>query len=217
MDCGAGAGTSEKWRFRAAFHNPWISPLRVPRRVVTLGGAMTAAALPPEPAARRSRPLWPLALFLAAVGLVVGLSLRSRYPTPDLPGAILLLADGDLDGSERTRMLQRVLTLTTDATAVPERWARLLAAIALADQAVVAATRSGLGGDPPTMVPAANERELLHLGDPMLGNVLAAAVAEVDADRPLARRKWSQVAAQSRLTARPFAGELAAAALQRLR
>jgi hypothetical protein len=178
---------------------------------------MTAAALTPGPAVGRSRSLWPLALFLAAVGVVIGLSLRSRYPTPDLPGAILLLADGDLDGGERTRMLQRVLALTADATAVPDRWARLLAAIALADRSAVAATRSGLGGDPPTLVPAANERELLHLGDPMLGNVLAAAVAEVAGDRPLARAKWSQVAAQSRLTARPFAGELAAAALQRLR
>jgi hypothetical protein len=65
------------------------------------------------------------------------------------------------------------------------------------------------------MVPAAAARERLHLGDPMLGNVLAAFVAEVAGDRAEALRRWRQVAAQARLTAKPFPGELAAAGIAR--
>ncbi|MCU0863762.1 MAG: hypothetical protein MUC36_08230 [Planctomycetes bacterium] len=168
----------------------------------------------PGSAARRPAVLTgPLLLFLLAVGTAVGLAVRSRYPSPDLPGTVRLLADGDLDGAERARQLARVVALAAGAEATADRWAGLLAAIALGDREAHAKFRSDLGGDRPQL-PEPAARELLHLGDPMLGNVLAAMVAEAT-DPALARQKWSQVAAQARLTAHAFARELAAAALPR--
>jgi hypothetical protein len=66
-------------------------------------------------------------------------------------------------------------------------------------------------------VPAPAEREFLHLGDPMLGNIAAALQAEVDGDRARADTKWRQVAVQARMVGNPVAAELAAAAVERLR
>jgi hypothetical protein len=169
-----------------------------------------------QPAARPVLSL-PLVLFLVAVAAVVGLALRTRFPTPDLTGAVRMLADGDLDGTERTRMLARVVeqAAAAPAPAVADRWAGLLAAVALGDRVAFQAALAQLGGEAALQVPEPAARELLHLGDPMLGNVLTALSAGAVGDRELARQKWAQVQAQARLTARPFALELASAALQR--
>ena len=157
---------------------------------------------------------WPLALFLLAVAALIARGLWSREWSPDLPRAIELLADGDLDGAERTAMLARVVALARDSEDLRERWAGLLAAVALGDRDAFDAARARLPGAAPA-VPDAAGREWLDLGDAMLGNVLAAFTAEAAADRGGANRRWHQVAAQARLSARPFPGELAAAGVER--
>lgn len=164
---------------------------------------------------RREPVLTPaLVVFLAFVAALVGQGLWSREWRPDLARAIELLADGDLDGGERKAMLARTVELARNAPGLRERWAGLLAAVGLGDRDAFAAARAQLPGDPPE-VPAAGEREFLDLGDPLLANVLAAFVAEAASDRAEANRRWQQVRAQARLSARLFAGELAAEGVQR--
>ena len=182
---------------------------------------MSAAAAsppssPPE-APRRERILtWPLGLFLVAVALIVAFGLRSKYPTPGVDGAILLLADGDLDGKERQRMLQITLDGALESKSVAHVWAGMLAAVALEDRTTYAKLLARLGRGPtPTEVPAEADRELLHLGDPLLGNLMQAMIAEAAGDKQRSGRIWGQVAVQCRLYGRTFAAELAEAAAKR--
>lgn len=175
--------------------------------------------LPPSPAPGASRPaggflLW---VFLALVVTAVGLGLRQKYPTPDYAGTVRLLADGDLDHGERQRQMERVFAGAAAMEGAEPRWVALLAAVALRDAERVAKAVTALGGLPPKLAPAAAEREFLHLGDPMLGNVAAALLAEVEGDRDRAATKWRQVAVQARMVGNPVAAELAAAAAERLR
>ncbi len=170
----------------------------------------------PVPVRRERVFTLPLTGFLVAVTVIVGSGLRSMYPSPDVDGAILLLADGDLDGDERRRMLRITIEGALHSQSVAHRWAGLLAAVVLEDRAAYQALLAPLGTGPvPTVVPAESDRELLHLGDAMLGNLLLAMIAEAAGDRPGALHRWRQVAAQSRLTARSFAAELAAAGVRR--
>mgnify|MGYP007073187454 CR=1 FL=1 len=158
-----------------------------------------------------------LAVFLVTVGSVVGFAVVAGGRLPAEPdAAIAALADGDLDGDERSRMLAHLRDLTRAAEPLRHRWAGLLAAVALQDRAAYAAFEARLG-DPPLRVPPAAGREWLGLGDPLLANVLAAMVDEAAGDRDAARRRWRQVAAQARVTAQGFAAELASAAEARLR
>ena len=179
-----------------------------------------AAASPPSPAPeapRRERILTPpLVLFLVVVALIVGFGLRSKYPTPDVDGAILLLADGDLDGDERRRMLQILRDRALESQSMAHAWAGMLAAVALEDRAGYATLLARLGNGPmPSAVPAEVDRELLHLGDPLLGNLVRAMIAEAAGDLKRSGPLWRQVAVQSKLYFRPFAAELAEAAAQR--
>ncbi len=185
-------------------------------------GASTLAPMTadpgPAPGAARERVLtWPLGLFLLAVAAVVGYGFWHKYPRPDLDGGIWLLADGDLDGAERIRMLRRVLAQAEHAETAAHRWAGLMAAVALEDRAAFArfGERIGLGGTAPEL-PLVAEREPIGLGDPVLASLFAAMVAEIE-HRPVAKAWWAQVAAQARLTCESFVAELAVAALQRLR
>jgi hypothetical protein len=57
-------------------------------------------------------------------------------------------------------------------------------------------------------------QELLAMGDPLLANLLRALVAAGQGDAPAAAQAFQQVHHQSRLMGRPFAAELAAAALK---
>ena len=166
-----------------------------------------------------SRPARDLLLwaFLALVAVVVVAGLRQKYPSPDLPGTVLLLADGDLDHGERVRQLGRAFAQASAMEGAEPRWVAFLAAVALRDAEGVAMAVAALGGLPPKQVPAPTEREFLHLGDPMLGNIAAALQAEVDGDRARADTKWRQVAVQARMVGNPVAAELAAAAVERLR
>lgn len=187
-----------------------------------LGSAASSRSFPPEGSPRetprRERILTlPLVLFLVAVALIVGFGLRSKYPTPDMDGAISMLADGDLDGKERRRMLQITLDGALQSQSVTHRWAGMLAAVALDDRTSYATLLARLGSGPmPTAVPAEADRELLHLGDPLLGNLMQAMIAETAGDLPRSGPIWRQVAAQCRLSGGGrLAAELAEAAAQR--
>jgi hypothetical protein len=149
--------------------------------------------------------------------LVLGLLALAWFDRPfltDWPAIARELADGDCDQAERLPLLERLVELGRVPDDDGGFWASRLAAIALADRQAYAGATQMLGGEPGR---APSSTRWLDLGDPMLGNVVAAAIAEGAARSDDARRIWRQVAAQARLTARPFAGELAAAALARLR
>ena len=177
---------------------------------------------PDQPAApvegRRERVFTPaLVVFLAAVLLIDGIALWRRSVLPGPAEAIVLLGDGDLDGDERRRVLRALVDEGSASSVVAERWGALLAAVALEDREAHAAVVAALGGVGSAMqVPAVADREFLHLGDPLLGNIFAALIAEAEGQRAEAVRKWRQVETQCQLMIRPFAKELAAAALRRL-
>ncbi len=177
-----------------------------------------SAPVSPAPAADPAERVftWPLVVFLTLVAAVVGQGLLARLRQPDLPGAVRLLGDGDLDGDERRPVLERVRALGAGDSGSFGNWAALLACIDLADAPGHAAATAALGGEPWRHLPSAAEARFLHLGNPLLGNVLAAAVAEGGGDRAAARTRWQQVAAQARMMGKPFPAELAAAALTRL-
>lgn len=171
---------------------------------------------PPMPTAPERLLTPALAAFLLLVAVALGVGLWPRLVRPDLDQTVLLLADGDLDGDERRQALRGLVDRAPEAAGRRQQWAVLLAAVALGDAAGYAAARAALGpAHAPPPLPAPGERELLHLGCDLLRNVLAAFAAEADGDRVEARRRWTQVAAQSRLSARPFPGELAAEGLRR--
>ena len=159
---------------------------------------------------------WPLVTFLVCVAIVTGLCLQSRLRRPDLAEAIVLLADGDLDGPARKRMLRLVVDGSLQSQAVAHRWAGMLAAVVIDDRTAYATLRDGLGGSGGVgQVPAPDERPFLHLGDPMLAVLLQAMLAESSGDRAAAHRGWQQVSAQCRFVSRPFAATLAEAGLER--
>jgi len=165
----------------------------------------------------------PLSVFLA---LVVGLLAYAGYQkvrTPSLAEAVRELADGDLDGAERAVALRAVVLGAANASSPADRWAGLLAAVALEDRTAYSAFAAQLGGNgvpgssPLQNLPVPEERTFLHLGDPMLGNLLAACAAEASGDRAGAMGAFGHVQAECKLRANPLAAELAANALQRLR
>ncbi|MBM4062319.1 MAG: hypothetical protein FJ265_14655 [Planctomycetes bacterium] len=160
----------------------------------------------------------PLVAFLLAVLSLLGYAAWARFWTPDVAEAVRWLADGDLDGAERRRALGAALQGALRSADPGDRWVGLLAAVALGDRPGYAAAKAPLGDGPvPSVAPPAPLREWLHLGDPLLGNVGRALLAEIEGDRAGAVRTWGQVRAQCRLVEAPFALELAEAALQRLR
>jgi len=150
----------------------------------------------------------PLVAFALLVAGVVGWAVTTRHPSPDLDGAVELLADGDLDRDERERMLRRILDLAPEAETLRQRWATVLAAVSLADAEAFAALEPTLGEGGSRVLPPA-ERQWLDLGDALLANVLAAMSHEAAGDREAALVRWRQVREQARLTHQTFAGELA--------
>lgn len=175
------------------------------------------AAATNVPAAPRQRLFTlPLVLFLLAVASVNAYGLWQRQRVPGADELIMLLADGDLDRAERDRLLRFTIEAALHSDDIVHLWAGMLAAVSLGDREAHAALRSRLGGDARSLKPPPAERsEFLHLGDPMLANLLAAMVAEAAGDRVLALRRWQQVASQCWYMARPLAAELAEAGIQR--
>ena len=157
----------------------------------------------------------PLVLFLVLVLALVSGAILTRHPSPNLDGSIQLLADGDLDFEERKRILLRLVDLAKEADAKRQLWAGLLAAVILQDRASFREMDARLGVGLARLLPEA-DLEWLMLGDVVVANVYLAMVAEASGDKQVARTKWGQVAAQARMTGYVFAGELAAAAKQRL-
>lgn len=173
------------------------------------------------PRARRGeRVLTPaLTFFLVATAVVLVTSLQHKYQRPPLATAVVLLADGDLDGQERERMLRVVLAaaVTSSDEQVRELWAGLLAAAALEDAPNYERMRARLGGGAvPDRAPPPEQRSDLDLGDPIVRNLAAALFAERDGDLDAARAAWGRVRAQCKLSARPFCAALAEAARVRL-
>lgn len=112
-------------------------------------------------------------------------------------------------------MLRILLDGALQSQSVTHAWAGMLAAVALEDRTGYATLLERGSGARPARLPAEADRELLHLGDPLLGNLLQAMIAEAAGDLPHAGSIWRQIAVQCRFTGRPFAAELAAAAVQR--
>ena len=158
----------------------------------------------------------PLVVFLAVVLGVVTAAMWFRHPTPDLNGSIQMLADGDLDQSERERMLLRVIELADGSEDLRQRWAATLACISLQDRESYAVFEATLGTDEARVLPS-DQHEWLAMGDVVLANIHLAMTAEATANKLLALKKWGQVEQQGRVTGNAFAGELARAAQQRLR
>jgi hypothetical protein len=155
----------------------------------------------------------PLVVFLGAVLMVLGYSLRAALVRPTAAEAIVQLADGDLDGEERQPLLRLLVEQGRASEAAAVRWAGAAAAVALGDRDGLGAVLAG--GDVPKPLPAKDEREFLGLGDPLLGNLVAAWLAEGAGDRELAHVHWRRLSAQCRFVPRPLAEELAAAGLRR--
>lgn len=180
--------------------------------------AMTAApgSHTAVPAGARERVLTlPLVLFLAGVLTVLGFALRAALVRPTAAAAIEQLADGDPDGDERERLLRILVEDGRKGGTTAERWAGALAAVALEDRDGLTAIRSALGGGQVPHPAPVDERDLLHLGDPMLRNLLAAWRAEAAGDLAAALVHWRQLAVQCRFVPHPLAAELAAAGVAR--
>jgi hypothetical protein len=169
-------------------------------------------------AAARERVLTlPLVVFFAAVLTVMGFALRAAAVRPSAAQAIEQLADGDPDGDERERLLRILVEDGRKGGTTAERWAGALAAVSLEDHDGLAALLAVLGGGAVPRPLPVDPRGFLHLGDPMLRNLLAAWQAEAGGDQAAAHRHWRQVAVQCRFAPRPLAAELAAAGTERTR
>ena len=162
---------------------------------------------------------WPLVVFLTAVAGVVGGGWWANQRLPGVGEGVCWLADGDLDAEERRRVLGAVVAGAQHSDDPAARWAGLMAAVALGDRAGYSAVAAPLQGPGPTLkvVPKPMHRSMLHLGEPMLGNLARGLLAEVDGDRAAAVVAFRQVLAQGRFVAMPLAVELATAGLERLR
>ncbi|MEZ6036148.1 MAG: hypothetical protein R3F29_01620 [Planctomycetota bacterium] len=156
-----------------------------------------------------------MVVFLVVVTGVVGYALAVRHPRPDLSASIALLGDGDLDGDERKVVLENMLERRSEAATDRERWAVLLAAVALGERGAFDAARATLEPLSAHVLAAADLR-WLALGDTVLHNVLAAMQADARGDAGAARVSWQQVQNQVLLTGDRYAlaGDLAAAALK---
>ena len=189
--------------------------MRGGERPATLGPMVAAEQSTANPPRVRSRAL---TAFLLVVAVAVGISLWQSHPMPDLDGGLRLLADGDLDGVERDRMLRRVLQQAAGESSVRARWAGVVAAVALGDEQALATTRARLGdGAMPLPVPGPAERHDLDLGDALVRAALFAWIAEASGDPATAKARWSSVGDQALLSRRPFAHALAMAELRRLK
>lgn len=173
-----------------------------------------ASVAPSAPRRRGGVGLW---VFLGLVAAAMVAGLRQKYPTPDFAGGVAMLADGDLDHDERGRMLRRTFDFAMTLQGDQSQWIALLAAIGLDDAERLDQALARCGGLPPRTAPVAAEREVLALGDPMLGNVANALLAEVAGDRDQARTLWGQVDVQGRMVGNGAARQLAAGAATRLR
>jgi hypothetical protein len=175
------------------------------RRAAADTAPMTASGTPHAPATAREPIVTPaVALAVLAAAGAVAMAWWSSHPTPDLPGAMRLLGDGDLDGAESKRMLAQA-------------WAVAVAALLLDDDAAWAEAAPRVAADVAAgRAPAASERRELGLGEVLGATVRDAWLAEAANDRAAARAAWARARDLAALTNRRVAAAVATAALARL-
>ncbi|MCA8975667.1 MAG: hypothetical protein KDC98_13175 [Planctomycetes bacterium] len=158
-----------------------------------------------------------MAAFGLLLSIVLAVAAWDRFAEPGLTEAVRQLADGDLDGDERRRVLAALVRGGASSPDPGPQWIGLLAAVALEDREAHRLASLRLGGRDAIQLPEGMRPEYFDLGDPLLGNFDLATRAEAAGERDRARVLWRQVAAQSRLVPNRLAAELAAAAIERLR
>lgn len=178
---------------------------------------MTASGSPHAPATARE-PVVTAAVAFAVLGAAAAVAAAwwSSHPTPDLPGAIRLLGDGDLDGAESKRMFARVLALAPTADGPAQTWAVAIAALALDDDAAWAEAEKKVAADLAAgRTPPPNERRDLALGEALGASVRDAWLAEAANDRAAARAAWQRAREIATLTNRRIAQAVAAVGVSR--
>ncbi len=173
----------------------------------------------PVPALASEEPVVTKSLlaFALAVAAALAVGFAANRPPADAAAAARALADGDLDGAECKRALARILADAASATTPAATWAVGFAALALGDADAWAKAAAAIARDVAAgIAPAPAERRFLDLGDPMLGAVRDAYVAESARDPAAAKAAWARARAAADLTGRALPREVAAAALQRL-
>ena len=187
------------------------------RRAAAETAPMTASGSPHAPATARE-PVVTAAAVLALLGAAaaVAAAWSSSHPTPDLPGAIRLLGDGDLDGGESKRMFARVLALAPTADGPAQTWAVAIAALVLDDDAAWGEAAAKVAADVAAgRAPAVGERRNLALGEVLGASVRDAWIAEAAKDRIAARAAWARAREIAVLTNRRIAQAVAAAGMSR--
>jgi hypothetical protein len=157
----------------------------------------------------------PLVLFLAAVAAVLLWALWQRLAVPSFADTLVLLREGDLERSERSRLWNSLLEPGSDS---PERLlAAAMAAICLGDERRYLDFAQRLGSaDGPLPVEAA-QLPALALGEPCVGHLLDGWLAERGKDRARAAVAYRQAEASAGMWALPLAGTLAHKGLERVR
>jgi len=173
----------------------------------------------PQPGVAGKEPVVtkPLLAFALAVATALAVGFAANRPPADAAAAVRALADGDLDGAECQRAYARILADADAATTPAATWAVGFAALALGDADAWAKAAAAIARDVAEgIAPAPAERRFLDLGDPLLGAVRDAYVAESARDAAAAKAAWARARAVADLTGRALPREVAAAALRRL-
>jgi hypothetical protein len=159
-----------------------------------------------------------LGVFLAVVGGVMLAALDSRLRRPQLATALDLLADGDLEGIERRKLLQAVLAEGRSRPERPARLAAAMAAVQLGDGPAFERLAAGLaeGGEPLRAEDLASAERFLAV-EPVLGHLCAGMLAADRGDRTAAREAFVAAASAAALWDMPVAKAVALAGVERLR
>lgn len=159
----------------------------------------------------------PLLAFAGCVVAALAAGFTSSRPPADPAAAVRALADGDLDGAECKQAFAALVAGAGAARTPVERWAAAFAALALGDAAAWEKGAAAVAADVASgFPPAPAERRFLDLGDPLLGAVRDAYVAESVRDVAAAKAAWAEARDIADLTGRSLPREVAVAALRRL-
>ncbi|MBM3974705.1 MAG: hypothetical protein FJ301_11460, partial [Planctomycetes bacterium] len=151
----------------------------------------------------------PLLAFALAVATALAVGFAANRPPADAAAAVRALADGDLDGAECQRAYARILADADAATTPAATWAVGFAALALGDADAWAKAAAAIARDVAEgIAPAPAERRFLDLGDPLLGAVRDAYVAESARDAAAAKAAWARARAVADLTGRALPREV---------
>jgi hypothetical protein len=157
----------------------------------------------------------PLVVFLGFVALVMAWALWQRLARPSFRDALVLLRDGDLERSERTRLWRSLL----EETGTREHdLAAAMAALCLGDEGGYRMAAQRLGSaEPPLRDSDAALLPAVALGEPCLGHLLDGWLLEGKGQREDAGRAYAQAAASAPLWGLPLAEGEARKGLLRVR